>query len=454
MTMPRSRLASALLACALTGFAQADDYASPGPFAAGRTDVTVTRPNGTSFLATLHYPALSAGVNAPFDGSGGPYPIVSFGHGFLQPVSQYQSTLAHLASRGFFAIASQSNGGFAPSHSGFAADLRFCVDWLVAQGAPGGIYAGAVAGDRIAFAGHSMGGGSALLAARDDPRERAVVTLAAAETNPSSIAASALIDSATRLIVGSQDTIVPPATSAQPMYANLPGPRQLCTIQGGFHCGFTDADFLFCDSGSITRASQLATTRALMARFLELHLVSERAPADAWRGVWGPESPAISGVTLESDSGIVVVPAVGSISATTSTSVLVEIALSHDHPSPTALSVFAEGAERVGFDPSGTPEIDAGAVVSVTASIPMPATQTTLLVSARRDSDLATRGFATIALEPTAPKLPADLDGDGVVGASDLAILLGAWGGKGPADLDGDGIVGASDLAILLGAWN
>ena len=48
---------------------------------------------------------------------------------------------------------------------------------------------------------------------------------------------------------------------------------------------------------------------------------------------------------------------------------------------------------------------------------------------------------------------PADLDGDGIVGAADLAILLGQWGGSGAADLDGDGGVGASDLAILLGAW-
>jgi len=53
---------------------------------------------------------------------------------------------------------------------------------------------------------------------------------------------------------------------------------------------------------------------------------------------------------------------------------------------------------------------------------------------------------------------PADLDGDGAVGAGDLATLLGAWGacpGKGPcpADLDGDGAVGASDLAALLAAW-
>ena len=48
-----------------------------------------------------------------------------------------------------------------------------------------------------------------------------------------------------------------------------------------------------------------------------------------------------------------------------------------------------------------------------------------------------------------------DLDGNGIVDAADLAMLLSAWGPCPgcPADLDGDGTVGPGDLAILLGAW-
>ncbi len=47
-----------------------------------------------------------------------------------------------------------------------------------------------------------------------------------------------------------------------------------------------------------------------------------------------------------------------------------------------------------------------------------------------------------------------DLDGDCIVGASDLLILLGEWGQRdSPADLNGDGIVGAADLLILLVNW-
>ncbi len=47
-----------------------------------------------------------------------------------------------------------------------------------------------------------------------------------------------------------------------------------------------------------------------------------------------------------------------------------------------------------------------------------------------------------------------DLDGDGLVAVSDLALLLGSWGFPGqPADLDFDGTVDGQDLNILLGAW-
>ena len=47
-----------------------------------------------------------------------------------------------------------------------------------------------------------------------------------------------------------------------------------------------------------------------------------------------------------------------------------------------------------------------------------------------------------------------DLNGDGVVNASDLAILLNAWGGGGPADLNGDGTVNAQDMAVLLNSFS
>lgn len=47
-----------------------------------------------------------------------------------------------------------------------------------------------------------------------------------------------------------------------------------------------------------------------------------------------------------------------------------------------------------------------------------------------------------------------DLDGDGIVNAADLALLLAAWGSSGPfGDLNQDGVVDGSDLALLLAGW-
>jgi len=56
----------------------------------------------------------------------------------------------------------------------------------------------------------------------------------------------------------------------------------------------------------------------------------------------------------------------------------------------------------------------------------------------------------TYAVVPTGGP---DLDGNGVVDGSDLAILLGSWGGTGSADLDGNGVVDGGDLAQMLGSW-
>ena len=53
------------------------------------------------------------------------------------------------------------------------------------------------------------------------------------------------------------------------------------------------------------------------------------------------------------------------------------------------------------------------------------------------------------------PIVTGDLNGDLHVNATDLALFLGQWGSVGgDADFDQNGIVDASDLSVLLGAWN
>ena len=74
--------------------------------------------------------------------------------------------------------------------------------------------------------------------------------------------------------------------------------------------------------------------------------------------------------------------------------------------------------------------------------------------------DLATGSLVEAAVDEVrmrtvqcTPVNPADLNGDGLVDAGDLAILLNNWNGIGAGDINRDGGVDASDLAILLSAW-
>ena len=132
----------------------------------------------------------------------------------------------------------------------------------------------------------------------------------------------------------------------------------------------------------------------------------------------------------------------------------------------------ADGADRVGSVlANGSPEVffktDA-----LPGSIFNPLVQATATdaVSAVRSSYAVISGVTgpscTITLKENGPNVgfngfqiidegnpcPPDLDGDGLVSASDLSALLGAWGGPG-GDIDGDGTTSASDLSALLGAW-
>jgi dienelactone hydrolase len=167
------------------------DYAAHGAYRAGRRRVTVRHPNNTTFTAQLYYPATATGDNTPYDGSGAPYPAVSFGHGFLQPPERYRSILEHLATWGYLTIATESGLELFPNHRAYAEDMRHCLTYLEEQNAdPASWLFGQVATAQFGVSGHSMGGGASILAAAADARIKAVANLAAAETNPSAIQAS------------------------------------------------------------------------------------------------------------------------------------------------------------------------------------------------------------------------------------------------------------------------
>jgi len=357
---------------ALSAPARAQDWSAPGPYAVGSATVTVTRPSGSTFSARLHYPAQSQGAGTPFEASGAPYPGVSFGHGFLQPVDSYTSTLAHLASWGHVVIATTSQGGLFPSHSAFAADLSHCLTWLELQSAdPASPYFGGIDAGALGLSGHSMGGGASLLAAAADARVRAVVPLAPANTNPSSIAAAAGVTAPTRIVAGTEDTVVPTGANGAPMYTALAGPRQLVQLVGGWHCGFVDSVVLGgigCDSGALTRAAQLALVRRECAQFFRAHLARDPAAiAAAW------ELPHADPLTpTERDLRFTLTPRSARAAAPAGQVALVRLEVRNDSPVPVRFRAEVASAWPVTVDPVLTAPVAPGASVTLDASVTVP----------------------------------------------------------------------------------
>ncbi|MBK8812525.1 MAG: alpha/beta hydrolase [Acidobacteria bacterium] len=382
-------------------FGQTNPLSAAGRFRAGWRSVTVTRPNNTTFTARLFYPATTNGQNATYDPSGGPYPAITFGHGFFQAVSNYQSTLEHLATHGYFVIASDSEGGLLPSHQNFANDLRQSLTYLESENSnSASTLFNQIQTSRFGASGHSMGGGASILAASQDPRIKALANLAAAETNPSAVNAMPSVTVPASLISASSDTIVPVASNGQLMFNAGPPPKLLPVIQGGWHCGFIDANGFGCDSGTIARSEQLAETRRLLTSFFNLYLKSDET---VWKQVWGNELNN-SLVQSQTRSGIELSPSSITVAAPVGVLTTIPITVTNRGASAASFTIFIEQRRWLGIaNPAQTALLSPNQSTVVNLAVrrlwKTPRMLNSLIVSARSNSDNLTRSLATITLE-------------------------------------------------------
>jgi hypothetical protein len=138
----------------------------------------------------------------------------------------------------------------------------------------------------------------------------------------------------------------------------------------------------------------------------------------------------------------------GELDVTPWLSMLQSVAFIENAATPPVNTEYAYGSVRVGPDPNGF-------VPSQLAYCPSTDTWSIGTFDPAAKTAIDTPGAPNPGCEYASTPCPADLDGDGAVGASDLATLLGAWGSTkgGSADIDGDGSIGAADLSTLLAAW-
>jgi dienelactone hydrolase len=221
-------------------------------------------------LALVGLPGL---VFTPASGLG--LPAVAFGHGWLQPATRYQGLLRHLASWGIVVAAPATQRGPIPSHRLYAHDLRTALDVCV------GVRLGegeiSVDAERLGLAGHSTGGGCAVLAAAEDPRIRAVGTISIAEVRPSAVAAAPSCHMPGLHLAGGRDLIAPAAAHAEPIAHNWGGPVILRHLPKATHLGVTDgrhwSELLL--HGKSEHATQ-RTAKALLTAFFLVHLTGAR----------------------------------------------------------------------------------------------------------------------------------------------------------------------------------
>jgi dienelactone hydrolase/archaellum component FlaF (FlaF/FlaG flagellin family) len=380
--------------------AQVNPLSNAGNYRAGWRSVTVTRPNNTTFTARLFYPATANGQNTPYDGSGAPYPAITFGHGFFQAVSTYQSTLEHLATHGYFVIATDSESGLFPNHQNFANDLRHSLTYLEQENAnPASTLFNQVRTDRFGASGHSMGGGASILATAQDTRIKALANLAAAETNPSAVSAMPNINVPVSLISASADTIVPVGSNGQVMYNAANAPKILPIIQGGWHCGFQDANGFGCDNGTITRNEQLAETRRLLTTFFNLYL---KADETNWKQVWGAELQS-SLVQAQANSGIEITPTDQYVTAPVGVNTSFSVNVTNRGTTTTSFRIFSEQRRWIVVtNPQNTAVLSPNQSATVNFTVRRlwknPPNLNKIFISVRNNSDNLTRNFANVNL--------------------------------------------------------
>eukprot|EP00937_MAST-01D_sp_MAST-1D-sp2_P005726 g5726.t1 len=241
------------------------------------------------------------------DAAVSPVGVVAFAHGFGIDAGHYAFVADALAPLGFVVAFPHTPGAIdvhvRNASLDLALDQAFILQHLVQQSAANAsspFYSKVP--NRTALMGHSLGGGTALLAA--DPavlqgRYRVADALATLSlgtyTIPKALpsAARAPPSMPALLLTASQDCIDPPAKNSGPVLAGL---RSACaalvSLVGGSHCqyaapdlGCTATEKLCGARPNTTRALQQQLAMSLIAPWLQLALGSDPRPTPAqWAG--------------------------------------------------------------------------------------------------------------------------------------------------------------------------
>ncbi len=248
------------------------------PYKIGHREITwidSSRDN-RSVMFEIYYPAASDADNVPVvKDKGKKYPLIVFGHGYQLTYKDYLWFKDSLVPKGFFLVFPRTAEQTFPNHTDFAKDYAFLIEKFDATKTQKGVWYYNRIKNRYAVGGHSMGGGCSLLSVQYSSKITAVFNFAAAETNPSAIAACSNISIASLLFAGGKDCIAPTASNQTPMYNNI---QNFCKtyveITNARHCQWANnstvcrAGEIFCSPLSSSPKATLSATFSLLLPWL------------------------------------------------------------------------------------------------------------------------------------------------------------------------------------------
>lgn len=214
---------------------------------------------GRQIQCEIYYPATSTGTTTPF--VTGQFPVIVFGHGFVMSWDAYQNIWERLVPEGYIMVFLRTEGSFTPSHNDFGLDMALVEQRMQLENTTSTSFFYQHVTNRSAIMGHSMGGGSTILAAQGNSNIKTIVCLAPAETSPSAIDVANTILVPSLILSGSNDGVTPSATNHQPIYDSIQTCKTFLSIPGGGHCYFANTN-INCDFGEATSSTGISITRA------------------------------------------------------------------------------------------------------------------------------------------------------------------------------------------------
>lgn len=256
-------------------------------FEIGETSIVLNDTDRDREIETfIYYPATSSGEGVPV--SEGQFPLIVVGHGFVMSYTSYAYLWEHFVSLGYIVVLPNTETAVDVSHEDFGMDLSYAVNAMQSEGDLETSIFYEHIGLKSAVLGHSMGGGAAVLAAAENPSISTLITLAAAETDPSAIAAASSITIPSLTFAGNADCVTPPAEHQELIYNNLSDCKGYVLISEGTHCQFANSNPLCelgefsCPSVDLDEPEQHAIILDVLTPWLDAYLKNN---FDAWETV-------------------------------------------------------------------------------------------------------------------------------------------------------------------------